>query len=74
MADNITFEIVEHIGTITPATENAWAKELNRISWCGGPIKWDVRQFDESHTKCSRGITLTDAEMHSIIELLADRF
>ena len=73
MTDNITFEIVEHIGTITPATEKSWAKEINRISW-NGVVKWDVRQWDESHSKCSKGITLTDDEIRNLYELLADRF
>lgn len=70
----VTFEIVERIGNIGPVRDNGWAKSLNRISWNGGPIKWDIREFSPDMQRMSRGITLTDSEMQSIIELLANRF
>ena len=75
MADNtVTFEIVEHIGNIAPTSENGWTRELNQVAWNGGNAKYDIREWSPEHDRMSRGITLTDAEMQSIVELLADRF
>lgn len=74
MADNITFEIVEHIGKIAPTSDNGWTKELNKVCWNGGNAKYDCREWNEDHTRMSRGITLSDSEMQTIVELLTDRF
>jgi hypothetical protein len=74
MAETIAFEIKEHIGRIGPISDKGWSRQINKISWNGGPVKWDIREFSSDMQRMSRGITLTDAEMKRIIDLVKDRF
>ena len=57
-----TFEIIEHICDLSDTTEKVWTKELNIVSWNGGKPKADIRDWDEDHTHCGKGATLTSAE------------
>ena len=63
----IKFEIVEHVVTLS---ENAkgWTKELNKVSWNDRPWKYDIREWDENHEKMSKGITLTEEEIETLIQ------
>lgn len=65
----ITFDINEHIGVIG-VSSTGWKKELNVISWNGNPPKIDIREWDDTHAHMSRGITMTEAELRSLKELL----
>lgn len=67
----ITFSIEEHIGVIAEES-TGWKKELNKVSWNGGPAKFDIRSWDGSHAKMNRGITLHKDEMAALKELLRD--
>ena len=69
---NITFEIKEHLGTIANY-ETGWNKELNIISWNGAPAKYDIRDWDEFHTRMSRGVTLNPWEMRKMADLYLTR-
>ena len=75
MAGNteITYEIKEHIGVIN-TNENGWNKELNVVSWNGGPEKIDIRDWDPSHERMSRGITLTEEQAEKAAMLLGRRY
>lgn len=65
----VTFEIKKHIGVITEHP-TGWKKELNLVSWNGNHPKYDIRDWDESHERMCRGITLTETEMKRIVELM----
>lgn len=71
MAD-ITFEIKKELGVIS---ENAkgWTRELNLVSWNGRDAKFDIRDWNEDHTRMSKGISLTEDEMKKLIELFNAR-
>lgn len=69
---DMNFEIVEQIGVIKE-NSTGWKKELNRISWNGGEPKYDIREWDPSHERMSKGITLTEDEMQVIVELMERR-
>ena len=71
--DQITFEILEHIGVISEHG-NGWRRECNIVAWNGGRPKVDIREWSEDHTKMSRGITLTDEESRRLFEALRRRF
>lgn len=71
--EEVTFEIVEHIGVVAKYT-NHWTKELNRISWNGSNPKFDIRDWDEHHEHMSRGITLHEDEMQIVFDLLKNTF
>ena len=67
----ITFEIVEHLGVFGKDTKG-WTRELNKVAWNGGPAKFDVRNWDETHQKMGRGVTMTQQEMTEFKGLLKD--
>ena len=71
--NEVTFKIVERIAVLA-TSETGWSKELNRVAWNGGVAKFDIRQWDSSHQKMGRGITLSAEEMEIICGALADRF
>lgn len=59
--DRVTFEIVEHIGVLN-SKPNGWTKEANVVVWNHGEPKVDIREWNEDHTRMTKGITLTDDE------------
>lgn len=68
----ISFDIIEEIGVIANHP-TGWNKELNLVSWNGAPPKYDIRDWDPDHKHMSRGITLHEKEMRTMIELLGKR-
>lgn len=72
----VTFEIQEHIGVLdlVGRGEPSWTKELNIVSWNGGPAKYDIRDWSPDHERMSRGITLTEQQTRTLAEILADKF
>lgn len=68
MAD-IKYEVVEHIGVLSESAKG-WKKELNRISWNGAIPKYDIREWAPGREKMGKGITLTDAEIEMLKQLL----
>lgn len=68
MAD-FTYEIVEEIGILSESAKG-WTKEFNKISWNGGEPKYDIRDWAPNHEKMGKGVTLTDAEIESLKELI----
>ena len=78
MADknDITFEIVEHNGVIDEISnrDEKWTKEVNVVAWNGGKPKIDVRAWNSSHDRMSRGITLTEDQAMKMTKALVDRY
>mgnify|MGYP001184919942 CR=1 FL=1 len=58
----VKFEIINHIGVLS-TSKSGWTKELNVVSWNGGPPKYDIREWNEDHTKMSKGITMNEEEI-----------
>jgi len=54
------FNITEHIATLSDS--GAWALELNKVSWNGAAPKYDLRKWNEDHSRMSKGISLTESE------------
>lgn len=69
----VTFEIIEHIGVIAEG-RGGWNKEVNIVSWNGGPEKIDIRDWDASHERMSRGITLTEDAAKKLAQFLSDKY
>ncbi|MGX8773894.1 MAG: YdbC family protein [Bacillota bacterium] len=79
MANNnteVTFEIMEHIGVLDTYDnrEQAWTKEVNIVSWNGGPAKIDIRDWSADHERMSRGITLTEQQAEKMTKSLVERY
>lgn len=64
------FEIKKHIAVLS--NKKNWQLELNIVKWGENPDKLDVRQWNEDHTKCSKGLTLTEDEAKELLKALKD--
>lgn len=71
--NQINYEIKEHIGIISE-NKNGWTKELNLISWNDNDPKYDIRDWNPTHDKMSRGITLTEEEAYELSIILSGEF
>ena len=56
----------------TIAHRRTWELELTLISWAGRPATFDLRKWNEDHTKMSKGISLTRDEVKALGKFLAD--
>lgn len=71
--NQINYEIKEHIGIISE-NKNGWTKELNLVSWNDNDSKYDIRDWNPTHDKMSRGITLTEEEAYELSIILSGEF
>ena len=69
MSSAFEFKIVEEIATL--ATHGAWTLELNRVSWGGRPATYDLRRWAPDHEKAGKGLTLSEDELHALVEAVA---
>ena len=65
----LKFEITEELGI-----EKGWRKELNLVSWNEREPKYDIRDWNPSHERMSKGITLTKEEAQALYEILKEEF
>lgn len=66
------FNIVRLGAKIGKTSDKGWSREINRVSWYGKEEKWDIRPWNEDHTKCGSGITLEDAEAVVLLGFLKE--
>ncbi len=66
----LKFEIINQIGVVSKGS-GGWQLELNRVSWNGKDPKYDLRSWSPDHEKMGKGITLTEADVITLAELLA---
>ncbi len=69
MAD-IKYEILYTIGVLSEKN-NGWKKELNLISWNDGEPKYDIRDWNSTHDKMGKGVTLSEEEAKELYILLS---
>lgn len=69
----LKFEIAEELGILSE-NEKGWRKELNLVSWNEREPKYDIRDWNPSHERMSKGITLTKEEAQSLYEILKEEF
>lgn len=65
----ISYDIVEELGVLSTSS-GGWQKELNKISWNGRAPKYDLRDWAPDHAKMGKGVTLSEAELTALKELL----
>ena len=68
MAD-IKYEIKKSLGVIGEGTKG-WKKEVNLVSWNDRKPKLDIRDWDETHEKMGKGVTLNKNEVEELRKLL----
>lgn len=73
MNDEVTFRILDHVGTIAPKPAG-WNREVNVVSWNGGKAKVDIRDWDGSHERMTRGVTFTEEEAIELSCVLNKRY
>lgn len=66
----INYEIIKHVAVLSQ--RNKWTLELNLIKWGENSPKLDIRTWNEDHSKCGKGITLTDEEARALISKLQE--
>jgi len=71
--DEVYFDLMEHIGVLA-TKDNGWAKEVNIVAWNGGKPKVDIRDWDPSHERMTKGITLFEEEAEKLTKALARRY
>ena len=74
--NEIRFQIMDHIGIIDryEIKDEPWTKEVNLVSWNGRPAKIDIRDWNSTHDRMSKGITLTEEQALTMVRLLANRY
>ena len=71
--NEVYFEIIKHIGVID-RLPSGWTKEVNLVSWNGGVAKIDIRDWDSSHERMTRGITLYEDDAKTLVKNLIEYF
>lgn len=66
------YEIVKELGVISESARG-WNRELNLVSWNDKAPKYDIRDWAPEHERMGKGISLTEEEMNSLIELFNAR-
>ncbi len=67
----LKFDIVKELGIIGEGTKG-WKKEVNIVCWNDRSPKLDVRDWDETHSKMGKGITLGKDEAVALKKLLEE--
>ena len=70
MNSEFSYEVTEHIATLSENSTGNYTLELNRISYNGAAPKLDLRKWDREKRKMLKGITLTDEEAAALKEAL----
>lgn len=65
----LKFEIKKSFGVIGEGTKG-WKKEVNLVSWNDRKPKLDIRDWDETHEKMGKGVTLNKSEVDELKKLL----
>ncbi|QWC23589.1 hypothetical protein KJK41_04295 [Bacillus haikouensis] len=70
---NIKYTIQEEIATLS-VNSKGWIKQLNLVSWNDTNPKFDIRTWDDTHSKMGKGVTLSEEEMRKLYESLQTYF
>ncbi len=65
----IKFEIKENIGVLSESAKG-WSKELNLVSWNDKEPKYDLREWEPTHVKMGKGVTLSVEELKKLKDIL----
>jgi len=66
---NIKYEVKQVISTMS-VNSKGWKKQLNLVSWNDAEPKFDIRTWDDTHTKMGKGITLSENELKELYRSL----
>lgn len=63
----IKCEIVQHL-CVLEERNAGWNLEFNVVKWNDEDPKYDIRPWNEDHSKCGKGITLTEENLKALVE------
>lgn len=66
----VNYHIKEEFGCVQG--KKGWDLEVNLISWDGKPAKIDIRRWNESRDKMSKGLALNIEEAEKLLPLLKE--
>lgn len=66
-AQEISCEIVQHL-CVLEERNAGWKLEFNIVKWNDEEPKYDIRPWNEDHSKCGKGITLTEDNLKALVE------
>ena len=74
--NEVKLEIIENKSehNVSDKREEKWTKEVNLVAWNGGKPKIDIRDWNASHERMGRGITLTEEQSIKLTKALVDRY
>lgn len=70
-SQDISCEIVEQLLVIEERNAG-WNLELNLIKWNDGEPKYDIRPWNEDHSRSGKGLTLTLDNLRAIVKYAED--
>ena len=69
---NLSVTHILSLPAIFPKINNGYTKELNFISWNHREPVYDIRTWNQEHTKYGKGVTLTLREMALLQDLMKE--
>lgn len=66
---DVTHKITKHIAVLS-TQRGGWTKEFNLVSWNGNEPKYDIRGWNDDYTKCTKGVSLSTAELSELKDAL----
>ena len=60
--DNISVDIKENYLSVH-SDSDGWNLEINLVSWNNREPKYDIRKWNEDHSKSGKGLTLSEDEI-----------
>lgn len=67
--DDFKYEITKELGVIGEG-KHGWTKEVNFVRWNDRRQKLDIRDWNETHDKMGKGVTLSGPESRALLEVL----
>lgn len=65
---DLDVRVIEHIATLSTGK---WNMELNLVEWCNnGKESYDIRSWNEDHTRCGKGVSLSKEEAIALRDAL----
>lgn len=65
------YKIIDQIAVIS--SSGNWSMELNVVKWETHEPKYDLRRWNEDHSKCGKGIAFTETEAEVLLAALTGR-
>ena len=72
--DKISFEVKEVLGALGPRKETGYQKLITICSFNNGEDRVDIREWNESMDRMSKGLRITESECEELYKILTERY